>query len=73
MCAGISPPLQQNRLMLMNQALSRYRSEDLFGHTGTCGRCQISRAYSWIVRSLENLPTRAVFMIAIFAQRAFSR
>ncbi len=30
---------------------------------------QICLAYSLIVRSEENLPTRAVFMMAIFAQR----
>jgi hypothetical protein len=34
---------------------------------------QISRAYSIMVRSLENLPIRAVFRMAIFDQRDFSR
>ena len=34
---------------------------------------QISRAYSLIVRSLENFPIRAVLRIAIFAQRDLSR
>ena len=33
---------------------------------------QISLAYWEIVRSLENLPMRAVLRIAIFAQRALS-
>lgn len=36
-------------------------------------RSQMSRAYSEIVRSLENLPMRAVLRIAIFAQRRLSR
>ena len=35
--------------------------------TGTGVRAQIWRAYSRMVRSLENLPTRAVLRIAIFA------
>ena len=35
--------------------------------TGTGVRAQICRAYSRMVRSLENLPTRAVLRIAIFA------
>ena len=34
---------------------------------------QISRAYSLMVRSLENFPIRAVFRMAIFDQRDFSR
>src|SRR6185369_16315741 len=34
---------------------------------------QMSLAYSRMVRSLENFPTRAVFMIAIRAQRRLSR
>ena len=42
-------------------------------YTGTAGSFQMSRAYSWMVRSLENLPTRAVLRIAILAQRALSR
>lgn len=33
---------------------------------------QMSSAYSRIVRSEENLPIRAVFIIAIFAQRRLS-
>ena len=41
--------------------------------TGTDGRLQISLAYSRMVRSLENLPTRAVLRMAILAQRALSR
>lgn len=41
--------------------------------TRTAGRLQICFAYSWMVRSLENLPTRAVLRIAIFAQRLVSR
>lgn len=40
--------------------------------TGTGFSSQISLAYSCIVRSLENLPTRAVFRIAIFAHRLVS-
>lgn len=35
----------------------------------TFSRCQMSRTYSSMVRSEENLPTQAVFMIAICAQR----
>lgn len=38
-----------------------------FYFTSTGGKFQISEAYSLIVRSDENLPTRAVFMIAIRA------
>ena len=34
---------------------------------------QISRAYSLMARSLENFPIRAVFKMAIFDQRDFSR
>ena len=41
--------------------------------TGTASRSQISRAYSRMARSLENLPTRAVLRMAIRAQRVFSR
>lgn len=33
----------------------------------TLSRCQISSTYSWMVLSEENLPTQAVFMMAIFA------
>src|SRR5438128_1101693 len=40
--------------------------------TGTGDSFQISFAYWVMVRSLENLPIRAVFKIAIFAQRALS-
>ncbi len=40
--------------------------------TGTGFSSHISLAYSCIVRSLENLPTRAVFRIAIFAHRPAS-
>jgi hypothetical protein len=41
--------------------------------TRAAGRLQICSAYSRIVRSLENLPTRAVFKIALRAQPALSR
>ena len=40
---------------------------------GTGGDFQMRSAYSRMLRSLENLPIRAVFRIAIFAQRALSR
>src|SRR5712671_3196805 len=42
-------------------------------YTLTGSSFQMSRAYSEIVRSLENLPIRAVLRIAIRAQRAGSR
>lgn len=42
-------------------------------YTRTGSSFQMSRAYSAIVRSLENLPMRAVLRIAIFAQRGRSR
>ncbi len=41
--------------------------------TGTAGSRQMSSAYSRIVRSLENLPMRAVLRIAIRAHFAGSR
>ena len=39
----------------------------------TLSRCQISSTYSLIVRSEENLPLQAVFIIAMRAQPALSR
>jgi hypothetical protein len=48
----------------------RERRQAEYQGTGTGGNDQMSRAYSRMVRSLENLPTRAVFKIAIFAQRS---
>lgn len=44
--------------------------EDFYTVTGS--RCQISEAYSAMVRSLENLPIRAVLRIAISAHRDLS-
>jgi hypothetical protein len=55
---------QRGQLHLM--AAAPNRTTDYL--IGTAGRFQISRAYSRMVRSLENLPTRAVLRMAILAQ-----
>ena len=52
---------------------SRSDSSVGVGQTLTGSRCQISLAYSAMVRSLENLPMRAALRMAIFAHMALSR
>jgi len=51
---------------------SQKATESVFSHTLTGSSSQISRAYSEMVRSLENLPIRAVLRIAISAHLALS-
>lgn len=55
---------QRGQLHLVAAAPNRTRDYLI----GTAGRLQISRAYSRMVRSLENFPTRAVLRMAILAQ-----
>jgi hypothetical protein len=52
------PPLRNRKLRRLRRGRQR---------TATDGRLQMSRAYSRMVRSLENLPTRAVFRMACLA------
>lgn len=54
-------------------ARAELRSETCAYFTGDGESFQMSLAYSRMVRSLENLPTRAVLRIAIRAQRFVSR
>ena len=49
-------------------ARRRYAGSACKGVTSQGSTCQISDAYSWIVRSEENFPARATFMIAFRAQ-----
>src|SRR3954470_15388346 len=51
---------------------SKEPSEQPADHDDTESACQMSRAYSRMVRSLENFPIRAMFRMAIFVQRSGS-
>jgi len=68
-----SPPLEREGWVKRGNKLDERNKPDQAGTAGTCFRFQISLLYSVMVRSVENLPLFALFMMLIRVQPSRSR